>query len=108
MEINTKVLRDKMEKLSKVKYGNKYGINHAVLDATGSTLRIYNSDTDNYCVRAELDCLINNDEDFKAKVDLKKLSKLIKNFGESTRIYINDNKLILSSENRVFKMNYEK
>lgn len=108
MEINTKVLRDKMEKLSKVKYGNKYEINHAVLDATGSTLRIYNSDTDNYCVRTELDGLINNDEDFKAKADLKKLSKLIKNFGESTRIYIDDDKLILSSENRVFKMNYEK
>lgn len=47
MEINTKVLRDKMEKLSKVKYGNKYGINYAVLDAAGSVLRIYNSDTDN-------------------------------------------------------------
>lgn len=108
MEINTKVLRDKMEKLSKVKYGNKYEVNHAVLDATGSTLRIYNSDTDNYCVRTELDGLINNDEDFKAKADLKKLSKLIKNFGESTRIYIDDDKLILSSENRVFKMNYEK
>lgn len=108
MEINTKVLRDKMEKLSKVKYGNKYEINHAVLDATGSVLRIYNSDTDNYCVRTELDGLINNDEDFKAKVDLKKLSKLIKNFGESTHIYIDDDKLILSSENRVFKMNYEK
>lgn len=108
MEINTKVLRDKMEKLSKVKYGNKYEINHAVLDATGSVLRIYNSDTDNYCVRTELDGFINNDEDFKAKADLKKLSKLIKNFGESTRIYIDDDKLILSSENRVFKMNYEK
>lgn len=108
MEINTKVLRDKMEKLSKVKYGNKYEVNHAVLDATGSTLRIYNSDTDNYCVRTEFDGLINNDEDFKAKADLKKLSKLIKNFGESTRIYIDDDKLILSSENRVFKMNYEK
>lgn len=108
MEINTKVLRDKMEKLSKVKYGNKYEINHAVLDATGSVLRIYNSDTDNYCVRIELDGFINNDEDFKAKADLKKLSKLIKNFGESTRIYIDDDKLILSSENRVFKMNYEK
>lgn len=103
-----KVLRDKMEKLSKVKYGNKYEINHAVLDATGSVLRIYNSDTDNYCVRTELDGFINNDEDFKAKADLKKLSKLIKNFGESTRIYIDDDKLILSSENRVFKMNYEK
>ena len=97
-----------MEKLSKVKYGNKYEINHAVLDATGSVLRIYNSDTDNYCVRTELDGFINNDEDFKAKADLKKLSKLIKNFGESTRIYIDDDKLILSSENRVFKMNYEK
>lgn len=108
MEINTKVLRDKMEKLSKVKYGNKYEINHAVLDTTGSVLRIYNSDTDNYCVRTELDGFINNDEDFKAKADLKKLSKLIKNFGESTRIYIDDDKLILSSENRVFKMNYEK
>lgn len=107
MEINTKVLRDKMKKLSKVN-GNKYEVNHAVLDATGSTLRIYNSDTDNYCVRTELDGLINNDEDFKAKADLKKLSKLIKNFGESTRIYIDDDKLILSSENRVFKMNYEK
>lgn len=108
MEINTKVLRDKMEKLSKVKYGNKYGINYAVLDAAGSVLRIYNSDTDNYCVRTELDGFINNDEDFKAKADLKKLSKLIKNSGESTRIYIDDDKLILSSENRVFKMNYEK
>lgn len=75
MEINTKVLRDKMEKLSKVKYGNKYEINHAVLDATGSVLRIYNSDTDNYCVRTELDGFINNDEDFKAKADLKKAIK---------------------------------
>ena len=79
MKINTKVLRDKIEKLNKVKYTNKYGINYAVLDAAGSVLRIYNSDTDNYCVRTELDGLINNDEDFKAKADLKKLSKLIKN-----------------------------
>lgn len=108
MKINTKVLRDKIKKLDKVKYTNKYGINYAVLDATGSMLRIYNSDTDNYCVRTELNGLINNDKDFKAKVDLKKLSKVIKNFGESTRIYIDDGKLILSSENRVFKMNYEK
>ena len=108
MKVNTKVLRNKIEKLNKVKYINKYGIDYAVLDAAGSMLRIYNSDTDNYCVRTELDGLINNDEDFKAKVDLKKLSKLIKNFGESTRIYINDDKLVLSSENRVFKMNYEK
>ena len=108
MKINTKVLRDKIEKLNKVKYTNKYGINHAVLDATGSTLRIYNSDTDNYCARVVLDGLINNDEDFIAKVDLKKLSKIIKNFDESTHIYIDNDKLILSSKNRVLKMNYEK
>lgn len=31
MEINTKVLRDKMEKLSKVKYGNKYEVNHIMV-----------------------------------------------------------------------------
>ena len=30
MKINAKVLRDKIEKLNKVKYTNNYGINYAV------------------------------------------------------------------------------
>ena len=108
IKVNTDILRDRIEKLSKVKYVNKYEIKYGVLQIQSSVLTIYNSDTNRYCAKASIDVINDNISSpiIAAKVDLNKLFKILKNFDKETTIKANYSNLIITDGKKTYKQTY--
>lgn len=108
IKVKTDILKDRIKKLSKVKYVNKYEIKYGVLKIQGSKLTIYNSDTNRYCAKASIDVINDNvtDSIIAAKIDLNKLSKILKNFDVETIIKASYSNLIITDGKKTYKQRY--